>query len=138
MSHPKRWRAFHTFEIRDPDTDELYLRRYILLRCPWFEIFVHRIHTPDTDRHLHDHPWSFVSFVLRGWYIETVPEPVSGLPLRFIQRTWFNYKRATDRHRITLVSPNLWTLILTGPRRREWGFVVDGVWVHYREYLGHE
>jgi hypothetical protein len=34
---------------------------------------LHVIHTPDLDRALHDHPWTFVSLVLRGWYREERP-----------------------------------------------------------------
>lgn len=34
---------------------------------------LHCIYTPDLDRALHDHPWTFLSLVLRGWYYEERP-----------------------------------------------------------------
>lgn len=41
---------------------------------------LHCIHTADLDRALHDHPWTFISLVLRGWYREerpTTPQAVN-------------------------------------------------------------
>lgn len=35
---------------------------------------IHDIRTADLDRALHDHPWTFASLVLRGYYIEERPE----------------------------------------------------------------
>lgn len=48
----------------------LYMARYWLRRhaagsSAW-AARVHYLATPDEDRHLHDHPWDFVSIVLRG------------------------------------------------------------------------
>lgn len=37
-------------------------------------IRLHCIHSPDLDREMHDHPWTFASVVLRGWYAEARPQ----------------------------------------------------------------
>lgn len=118
--------------------DELYLSRLNLIKTPWFSVKLHWIHRPDPDRDLHDHPWPFVSFVLRGWYWEYEskdPLHKEG-KLRWIQ--WFNYKNTRTAHRIAITSSDVLTLIITGPknRKKEWGFFdVDTLeYTHWREY----
>lgn len=44
-----------------------------LLQALGVSIRLHVIHTPDLDRAMHDHPWTFASWVLRGWYEEQRP-----------------------------------------------------------------
>jgi hypothetical protein len=44
-----------------------YMRRYIF-RTPWFTLRLHHILRSDDDRHLHDHPFDFTSFLLTGGY----------------------------------------------------------------------
>lgn len=45
---------------------------------------------------------------------------------------------AEHLHRVQGIKPGspTWTLVFTGQRRREWGFVTEHGWVHWREYLG--
>ena len=50
----------------------IYLIRWSLFTCRWFAIKLHRILLSDDDC-MHDHPWSFTSFVLWGGYIEWMP-----------------------------------------------------------------
>jgi hypothetical protein len=100
--------------------DDVYLDRVYVIQTPWFGIMFHRIFRPDNQRDLHDHPWSFLSFVLRGSYVEDTPNG-----LRRVR--WWNWKRAEDRHSIREVSRRpVWTLVFTGPKRRTWGFWIDG------------
>lgn len=119
-----------------------YLWRLRILVTPWFSIFLHRIHRPDNQRDLHDHPWAFASFVLWGWYKEIIGDSWRQCEIR---RRWFNWKRATGRHSISEVSRRpCWTLVFTGPRVRVWGFwILERVtkygpqvekWVPYKEY----
>lgn len=112
--------------------DDVYLDRVYVLQTPWFGIMFHRIWRPDNQRDLHDHPWTFLSFVLRGSYVEDVV--CAGCDRHYDDGhtakrrvRWVNFKRAEDRHSIREVSRRpIWTLVFTGPKRRTWGFWVDG------------
>lgn len=44
---------------------------------------LHHICTPDLDREMHNHPWSFTSIILRGGYVER--RPIHDAP-RFIDK----------------------------------------------------
>lgn len=112
-----------------------YIRRMRIIRTPFFQIYFHRIYRPDNQREMHDHPFDFISFILRGWYGENVPRAGGGQ--KYVKRRWWNFKFAEGRHSIRTVSCRpVWTLVITGPERREWGFWVDGGtrWVSMDQY----
>ena len=121
--------------------DNVYLDRLSLITTPWFSIKLHRIYRPDQQRDLHDHPWNFLSIVLRGEYVEDVPclhKVYAQKAYREVRHIrWFNWKKAEDLHAISWVSRSpVWTLVVTGPRRRVWGFFVEKLkqWVAWDKY----
>lgn len=107
---------------------------------------IHRLHTPDLDRHMHDHPWPFVSVVLRGFYVEARPrqiEPaffgdvhtVESMQMRVRGTGSIAFRRATDRHSILSTSVGeVWTLFITFPKRQWWGFYTPSGKVHWKDY----
>lgn len=128
-----RWAFMERFEVPNFENPRLnYMTRWRLIQTPWFGIYLHRFDSPDTPT-LHDHPWPFVSFVLRGGYDEQRkygPDPLV-VPVRRM-----NLKGATDLHYIRrLHRIPTWTLVLVGRRRRTWGYVDrDGTWTPYDEH----
>lgn len=130
-----RWALFSWFEVPDSDhRDRVYLRRLRVIQTPWFGMYVHWIFLPDRDRALHDHPWPFVSWVIRGGYTERVRTKTSEA-----SRTWSRWSahrmRSRDAHSIDLIEPGTVTLVLVGRRCREWGFWTSRGWVPWRQYV---
>jgi hypothetical protein len=119
-----------------------YLDRLRLVQTPLFGVYLHRIHQPDTDRDPHDHPWPFLSLVLSGAYTERVWAGKGHRrddlhSLEFRRRRGSLHRMSVKRaHMITEVDGLLWTLVVTGPRVRDWGFWTDMGLVSWREYLG--
>lgn len=73
-----------------------YMERYWLVpEKPWlpFAIRIHIIKRPDSDRHLHDHPFDFRTFVLDGMYIE---ERADGKA----------YRKETDTYKLDATTPH--------------------------------
>lgn len=132
-----RWAVWERFVIPCLDGTD-YLARLRILQTPWFGIYLHDIHKDDGDRAPHNHPWSFVSFVLRGSYTERLyPDPLMR-PEHYVEQT---HRRLSahrmgrvSAHRIVDASPGLKTLILCGPRQASWGFFVEGEYVDWAEY----
>lgn len=132
--------------IRDQLTGAPYLVRWHLCKTRWFRLFLHRILREDHDREPHNHPWPWaLSLVLRGGYAEERTTPlgdpqvhpcISRLALATHAVGGLNWIGKRVYHRITSVLPNTYTLFLTGPRTREWGFLRRGEHVDWREYLG--
>lgn len=128
---------------------KLYLRRYFVRHSSPTQggIYVHHICRSDDDRDPHDHPWPYRSVVLSGGYWEeewrTLPADYdSGHPIRPWRAgvKWhgplsFLRRPATWLHRLRIpAGEECWTLVITGPQTREWGFETDEGWVPQQEY----
>lgn len=112
----------------------------------FFVIRLHHICREDRARDHHNHPASFLSIVVKGWYEESLPKYQKQPPE--IDRFPFQSKRITrragsiafrsaeDRHTITRVSPGgVWTVCIFWPKTgRSWGFFTKEGFVHWRNY----
>ena len=125
------------------DPDDPYLRRWWLIpRNRWFNVYLHNILRSDESRDLHDHPWPSVSVTLKGLYYEVVLAYFMGFKREEIERRGLGSvvtRKPSTLHRVLLggAPPTpAWTLFITGPRVREWGFHTSKGWVHNKEYKG--
>ena len=128
---------------REPDfviggQDNPYLRRHWLLpRNRFFNVYVHEFLRSDDDRALHDHPWLFnASWLIEGQYIEHTPAGAN-----WLWRGDWRFRWGPAPHRVELfqhrhgVSPmTAWTVFITGPVVREWGFHCQKRWVPWQEF----
>ena len=116
-----------------------YLERWhIIPENNWRNVFLHRMNGPDPGRDMHDHPWDFTTFILWGGYVEIEGFwSEHGFERRTNVRPTFSISRipAEHIHAIRAVRPNTWTFVITGRRRREWGFHTKDGWVPYEEYF---
>ncbi len=121
--------------IYDRDGVTPYMERYYLLfrnRPRWFplNITLHKICESDIPI-LHDHPWGYMTIILKGCYIEHTDGD------RFFRGCGhFRFRRAKSYHWLELVDnvPS-WSLFFMGKKQREWGFLKDGEWIESEEYL---
>lgn len=117
---------------RIPNCDgSAYLTRLIILEwADGSKLMLHKFHSSDHDRDLHDHPWAFKTFILWRGYIE---HHAGGSRRRYpgmlLQRP------AQWRHRVELIKGKpAWTLVFTGPKVREWGYHTPAGWVSHTEW----
>lgn len=97
---------------------------------PWFSVRLHHWLAPDDDRAKHDHPWSFTTFVLKGGYTDSSPEGDDHLRAPAIR-----HRKATHQHTVFPDPGGCWTVIVTGPKIRNWGFWVKGKFVKMNKYF---
>lgn len=139
---------------RPPDriiggVDDPYMHRWFVIpRNPIFNVYLHHFLRSDDDRALHDHPWWNASWLLQGSYQEIVPadgDP-NGPFLRRIHRQAGDiaFRSAKAAHRVRLFrnwnraggpEQSVWTIFITGPRFREWGFWCPQGWRHRDEFI---
>jgi hypothetical protein len=124
----KLFRRPPDFVIGSADSPYM-LRWWIIPRNRWFNIYLHKIVRDDDDRALHDHPWPSLSIVLRGGYVETTPAGK-----RTFKAGSLIYRSSTYRHRLEILDGACWTLFLTGPRVRDWGFWCPQGFVPWQEF----
>lgn len=131
--------------------DKRYLRRWFVIpRNPVFNVYLHQFLRSDDDRALHDHPWLFnASWLLMGAYIEHTIK-AGGICVRTFRETGsFKFRWGAAPHRIELLTIadfvtslpvnrrpiSCWTLFITGPRVREWGFYcMERGWIHWKRF----
>jgi hypothetical protein len=120
------------------DPDQVYLKRWWVLRTRWFIVRIHKIMMSDSDRDLHDHPWSFWSWILKGSYIEEIWDEDDQMKKIKLRPRWsLGFRNATQLHRLTLENDDepVWTIVVSGRSERDWGFQTDDGWLIWHEYL---
>lgn len=107
----------------------VYVRRWVL-ETPWFSVRLHHWLHSDDNRALHDHTWWFCTLVLRGCYWDIGrehTEKMSAGTLRF--------RPAGHSHYVQVRPSGCWTLLLTGPIVREFGFWTKKGWRKANRYF---
>lgn len=142
------------------DATRPYILRWHLFR-KWSKllenVYIHCVKRSDDDRALHCHPWWSISVILRTGYWEVMPvnkklyaewDPIlarlyPGMEHmhRAEKRVWRGpgtiiFRRADAIHRLQLKnnSPDVWTLFITGPKVKEWGFYCLKGFKHWKEF----
>ena len=119
-------------EIKDRDGN-LRFRRFAILESKYLNIYIHTFWYPEKDLFLHDHPWNFFSLILNGGYIEKTKK---GNNSKIVGS--YGFYKANHLHQILQISDCeefTRTLVITGKRRREWGYEKkDGSWISHKEY----
>lgn len=122
-----RWKLIHDLD----HPEDVYISRLMLVKTPLFGVYLHVIRRADFARCQHDHPWSFVTIILRGGYEEEVGEQL------FIRRPGFiGYRPRSFEHRITrLLNGPAVTLVFRGRDHESWGFRTLHGKVNWQRYL---
>lgn len=121
-----------------------YMERFWIVpygRGP-FAARVHHILRSDDDRAFHDHPWPYLTIILKGGYIEVTPVYDADGFYQGERRIWRGagsvlLRGARSWHRLEIPEcVDTWTLFITGPKRQSWGFMAQPKnKIYWREYL---
>lgn len=100
----------------------------------WFSVRLHHWLFGDDPRAMHDHGWNFIVIVLRGSYWD-----ITETGKQLMKPGMIQYRRAEHKH--TVDTKGCWTLVLTGPIIRPWGFWVQSksksrmIWFRTKRYF---
>jgi hypothetical protein len=129
----------------------LYMRRWRFMP-DWLPGFrVHNILQSDDDRALHDHPFSFLTIILKGGYYEHLADGTK----KWHGRGAILWRPAETLHRIELKTISqftvydtqgkrikthrtllpAWTFVLRSRYFRQWGFQTEAGWVHHKDFI---
>lgn len=105
---------------------EPHFHRWTLARLPGGPAaYLHHFKSSDHWPNPHDHPKTFISIGLKGEYNEYSfdgdrPE------MHHFKAPWIRKFPPEHKHQIMLIQHKpVWTLVLVGPKRREWGYWTD-------------
>lgn len=124
----------HVIPVHNP-----FLNRwFVIKKNRWCNIYLHQFVRDDEDRALHDHPWWNISILLVGRYIEvTVGEKRAVYTAGDVK-----FRSASTAHRVELFPRSQknservpsWSLFITGPVKRKWGFLCPAGWRSSSEF----
>lgn len=138
----KRLSSLFPSTIMGDGRGDIFFTRYDLIRCRWFQLYLHEFKRSDNSRCLHDHPWWFVTWILADGYYEECPtrDKVTGKNGLFTTtKEWKRpgsilYRRAEFTHRIALRPDTApWSLVLVGKHSRPWGFWTPLGWLAWKK-----
>lgn len=130
-NHAPATKPFRLFEIRWAEPlgrrECPYVKRWVLTVFGW-SLRLHHWTGSDDQRFFHDHAWDFVSLILRGGYYEITPPPddEDGDRVRWCAVGSLRFYKAEHQHKVSLRRNRpCWSLVLSMPRRRNFGFWVN-------------
>lgn len=105
-------------------------------------IYLHHFLRSDDDRALHDHPWFNASILLKGGYYEHTRkgERILRTAGSLIFRSPWTAHRVElfrvpyERDAALWFELDCWTLFMTSPRVREWGFLCPKGWLNWQKF----
>ncbi len=124
------------------------LKRWVLWRIPAIGNYIHKFFRSDYDRALHDHPWAFITIILKGGYYEVHDQTRDGSQ----ETLWHGVgsvlvRPAQWRHRVVLPEylgedgqmhyrPS-WSFVIVFRREQNWGFFLPTGWCWWRKHDAH-
>ncbi len=91
--------------------------RYQLFKSRFVNVYLHELWAPSWHPECHDHPWGFLAILLWRGYLERIGnKDYRRRPGSILLRS------ATFAHNVITPYGKSWSLIVTGPKSREWGF----------------
>ena len=100
---------------------------------------VHEILRSDNDRALHNHPWGYVTIILKGGYVEITDDGMRwyGPGSVLIRGTKHKHRLVLDPayYPATKGEQQATTLFITGPYKQKWGFFTPAGKVPYDVYF---
>lgn len=123
---------FQPFQIRWKERlkheGKEYLHRWTFV-CFGFSLRLHHWIGSDVGPHLHDHPFNFISILLKGSYVNVTESTdlflEKQLEHRLLKAPAMWYARGEQRHRLEIPEGGAWTILLCGRPFRKWGFWVN-------------
>lgn len=135
--------------IPDRKTGQDYMHRYYLFLKDrkWFpfNVVLHKVVKSD-DPIFHDHPWPYMTVVLKGGYYEHTPL-FNDKGQKFAEFCRWRgpgsviIRKANEYHWLELDDNRpTTTLFFMGPQQRDWGFLINKTktkqqWIQHEHYL---
>jgi hypothetical protein len=130
--------------IPDRRTGQDYMHRYyiFLKDRKWFpfNVTLHKIVRSD-DPIMHDHPWGYMTIILRGGYWEHTPVFNNDGKMIAEFQKWRGpgsiiRRKANEYHWLELAeNGTATTLFFMGAQQRDWGFLKNNKWIQHENYL---
>lgn len=138
LEEHRKFTKFKPFQIRwrehlgRPECPYLYRWSFVFFN---FSIRIHHWIRSDVKTHFHDHPYDFLSIVIKGSYHNITPNARTKVSAGSV---WIS--KGTELHYLEIPRGGAWTLLFCSRPYKKWGFFVNGKRVsprHFFNIYGH-
>ena len=112
-----------------------FVKRWVLEAPSGRALRVHRF-LPDVEEFTaHDHPWWFVTVVVRGSYVDVTSRNGTEVRRDHVTAPAIRFRNRNHEHRTITGADGAWTVLYNGPSKRNWGFwSAAGQFLPWRAY----
>jgi hypothetical protein len=112
-----------------------FVRRWSIVAPSGRGLRIHHFLPSTVEFTAHDHPWAFVTLVLRGGYVDITSRNGQELARDKVRAPGIRYRDRHHEHRTITGPEGAWTVVINGPTLRTWGFwSAAGQWLPWRAY----
>jgi hypothetical protein len=92
---------------------------------------IHHWVRSDDTRAYHNHPYWFITLILKGKYLDVTDKGTEEL-----SRGSIRFRKASHTHTVVIpTGSECWSLLLTGPKINKWGFFHGGRFFRSEKYF---
>lgn len=112
-----------------------FVKRWTIESPAGYGLRLHRFYPDVEELTPHDHPWWFITFVLRGDYVDVTCREGVEVRRDFIRAPAVRFRGVRHEHRTITSAPGAWTIVINGADKRTWGFwPTPGRWLAWQEF----
>jgi hypothetical protein len=98
-----------------------YAYRWVL-NLWFFSIRLHHFMRSDDKRYMHDHPFNFWTWCIKGEYTDVSMDDDGNIVRDHFPRWSLRHRPAEHKHYVDVPVCGSWTILLCGRKCRNWGF----------------
>ena len=107
-------------------------RTYLILFGYSFRI--HYWLRSDDKRYMHNHPWWFITFVLKGNYTDVYLKD-NIIQKDYLSRWSIRYRSSKHTHYVEIPKEGCITILFTGRKLNQWGFWVNNRYMRINRFF---
>ena len=112
------------------------LRWWLIPRNRGCNLYLHHFIGSDEAAALHDHPWHNLSLILSGRYFEHTIRAGGVHAMKERRAGQMAVRSPWTAHRVEMApGEDCWSLFITGPKLRSWGFHCESGWRHWCSFV---
>lgn len=112
-----------------------FVRRWTIVAPSGRGLRIHHFLPATEEFTAHDHPWAFLTVVVRGGYVDITSRNGQEVARDAVRAPGIRYRSRHHEHRTLTGEQGAWTIVINGPVRRNWGFwSAAGQWLPWRAY----
>lgn len=101
-----------------------------------YSIRIHKWYRSDDKRYMHNHPWWFITFVIKGSYKDVSLGLFKDIYQNdYLKRFHIRYRKPNHTHYVEIPKGGCTTILITGRKNKQWGFWVNKRYLRINRYF---